>query len=88
MPKYKEMCRRFLADEEDFKEENLRRCGIKRQYENIELESALRQSCGTSAGFAESGGGGAEMKQKIKAILWDYDRTLVNSTIKKYGGDS
>lgn len=57
VPKYKEMCRRFLADEEDFKEENLRRCGIKRQYENIELESCLasivrdiRRICPASGG--------------------------------------
>ena len=41
VPKYKEMCRRFLADEEDFKEENLRRCGIGRRYENICLEDCI-----------------------------------------------
>ena len=33
VPKYKEMCRRFLADEEDFKQENLDRCGIVKWYE-------------------------------------------------------
>ena len=27
-PQYTEMCRRYLADEEDFSEENLRRLGI------------------------------------------------------------
>lgn len=40
-PKYKELCRRFLADEEDFKEENLLRCGIKKRYRNEELEACL-----------------------------------------------
>lgn len=41
VPKYKEMCRRFLADEEDFSPENLERCGIMRQYENVVLEDCL-----------------------------------------------
>ena len=40
-PNYSEMCRRFLADEEDFKEENLADCGIDRRYENVELERCL-----------------------------------------------
>lgn len=42
-PKYKELCRRFLADDEDFKEENLARCGIERRYENTELEMCLEE---------------------------------------------
>ncbi len=37
-PKYKELCRRFLADEEDFKEENLTRCRIRRRYRNDDLD--------------------------------------------------
>ncbi|WP_077612863.1 guanylate kinase [Clostridium sp. Marseille-P2415] len=41
IPKYKELCRRFLADEEDFKEENLRRCGIKKRFCNDDLEVCL-----------------------------------------------
>ena len=40
-PNYSEMCRRFLADEEDFSEENLAACGIDRRYENVELERCL-----------------------------------------------
>lgn len=40
-PKYRELCRRFLADEEDFKEENLERCGIERRYCNERLEECL-----------------------------------------------
>lgn len=43
VPKYKEMCRRFLADEEDFKQENLDRYGIVRQYENAALEECLEE---------------------------------------------
>ena len=42
-PNYSEMCRRFLADQEDFKEENLAACGIEKRYENIELEECLRE---------------------------------------------
>ena len=34
-PNYSEMCRRFLADEQDFSEENLAACGIDRRYENV-----------------------------------------------------
>lgn len=42
-PKYKEMCRRFLADEEDFCEENLRRLGIDKRYENTDMETCLKK---------------------------------------------
>lgn len=41
-PKYAELCRRYLADEEDFKEDNLTRCGIKRRFSNDDLEMCLR----------------------------------------------
>lgn len=41
--KYKEICRRFLADEEDFKEENLEKCGIKKRYKNDDLEKCLEE---------------------------------------------
>ena len=40
-PKYAEMCRRFLADEADFSEENIKRCEIDRSYVNNELESCF-----------------------------------------------
>lgn len=42
-PKYKEMCRRFLADEEDFCEENLVRLGIDKRYENMDMEICLKK---------------------------------------------
>lgn len=38
-----EVCRRFLADEEDFSEENLQRLGITNRIFNISLEHALDQ---------------------------------------------
>lgn len=41
-PKYAELCRRYLADEEDFNEERLRRCGINRRFMNDNLEECLR----------------------------------------------
>ncbi len=37
-PKYEEMCRRFLADQEDFSEEKLAEAGIRKTFENLELE--------------------------------------------------
>ena len=36
-PKYGEMCRRFLADEEDFSEEKVQRAGISRRFRNEDL---------------------------------------------------
>ncbi len=45
-PNYSEMCRRFLADEQDFSEENLAACGIDRRYENVELEKCLGEIIG------------------------------------------
>lgn len=40
-PKYAELCRRYLADEEDFKEENLKRCKIDRRFVNDNLDECL-----------------------------------------------
>lgn len=42
-PKYAEMCRRFLADSEDFSEENLKRAGIKNRFANIDFESCVTE---------------------------------------------
>lgn len=42
-PKYKEMCRRFLADEEDFSEENLKKLGIRRRFDNSSKEQCLEE---------------------------------------------
>lgn len=40
---YAEMCRRYLADEEDFSEENLIKNGIEKSYQNIDLSVCLSQ---------------------------------------------
>lgn len=42
-PKYAELCRRFLADSEDFSEDNLKRAGITRRFENIDLDRCLEE---------------------------------------------
>ena len=42
-PKYKEMCRRFIADSEDFSEENLMALQIQKRYENTDFELCLSQ---------------------------------------------
>lgn len=42
-PKYAEMCRRFLADQEDFSEDKIRDCYIVKRYANIELEQCFRE---------------------------------------------
>ncbi len=33
-PGYEEVCRRFLADQKDFSEDNLKKAGITRRYQN------------------------------------------------------
>lgn len=42
-PQYTEMCRRFLADAEDFSEENLKKADIGRRFRNIDLEECLEE---------------------------------------------
>lgn len=42
-PKYTEMCRRFIADEEDFSEENLARLNITNRFTNDSLMDCLAQ---------------------------------------------
>lgn len=41
IPKYSEMCRRYLADEEDFSENNLIKCGITKRYQNMDINICL-----------------------------------------------
>lgn len=41
-PKYDELCRRYLADQDDFKEENLERLQIKKRYVNQEKEQCIQ----------------------------------------------
>lgn len=41
IPKYEEMCRRFLADSEDFSEENLKKSGINRKFNNEVLDDCI-----------------------------------------------
>ncbi len=43
VPKYAEVCRRYLADEEDFSEENLVKAGIVKRYCNHEMEECLHK---------------------------------------------
>jgi guanylate kinase len=40
-PKYAEMCRRYLADDDDFSEENLQKNGITKRYQNIDINICL-----------------------------------------------
>ena len=42
-PRYAEVCRRFLADEADFCNENLERCGVKIVFENKQLEDCAEK---------------------------------------------
>jgi guanylate kinase len=42
-PRYKEMCRRYLADTEDFSEENLCAAGILRKFVNEKLDECIRE---------------------------------------------
>lgn len=42
-PKFAEVCRRYLADEEDFSEENLKKSGINKRYKNNDLNTCLQE---------------------------------------------
>lgn len=42
-PKYAEMCRRYLADEEDFSEVNLLNYGITKRYQNMDINNCLNE---------------------------------------------
>lgn len=44
-PKYEELCRRFLADSEDFSEEKIKAAGIEKTFENHDLERCLEEIC-------------------------------------------
>lgn len=44
-PRYEEMCRRFLADSEDFNAEKIACAGIDRSFENTELIKCEREIC-------------------------------------------
>lgn len=41
-PNYDEVCRRFLADQQDFSEEEIVRLGITKRYRNAELEECVK----------------------------------------------
>ena len=43
VPKYEEMCRRFLADAKDFSEENLIAAGIEKRFVNVTLEDTKKK---------------------------------------------
>lgn len=42
-PKYEELCRRFLADSEDFAENKIKQSGIQRRFYNNDLEECLTE---------------------------------------------
>lgn len=42
-PQYEEMCRRFLADSEDFSENRIRAAGISRRFQNRNLQECLNE---------------------------------------------
>ena len=54
-PNYKEVCRRFLADEEDFAEEKLQRLGITKRYFNRDLDECCAEIEADIAALLERG---------------------------------
>lgn len=42
-PKYEELCRRFLADNKDFSEENIEKSGIKKRFKNDDLDRCVME---------------------------------------------
>lgn len=50
-PKYEEMCRRFLADSEDFSEEKLNKAGITNRFLNIDKEETVENIANFIKGY-------------------------------------
>ena len=42
-PKYEELCRRFLADSQDFSEEKIEESGIEKRFQNINLDDCVKE---------------------------------------------
>ena len=42
-PKYKELCRRFIADCDDFSEENIKQAGIEKRFVNDNLDNCVKE---------------------------------------------
>ena len=42
-PKYKEMCRRFIADSDDFSEDHIKAAGITKRFENDDFDQCLKE---------------------------------------------
>ncbi len=42
-PKYAEMCRRFLSDQQDFSEEHIAEAGITRRFQNVDKDVCLKE---------------------------------------------
>ena len=43
VPRYAELCRRFLSDSEDFSEENIIKAGINRRFRNYSLDDCIAE---------------------------------------------
>lgn len=42
-PKYEEMCRRFLADAEDFSADKLKQAGVTKRFLNLDMEACMEE---------------------------------------------
>ena len=42
-PRYDELCRRFLADQEDFSKKRLLSCGVTNFFDNTDLDTCIRE---------------------------------------------
>ncbi|MBS7306376.1 MAG: guanylate kinase, partial [Lachnospiraceae bacterium] len=41
--RFKELCRRYLADSEDFSEDKIKDAGIDKRFENVDLSSCINE---------------------------------------------
>lgn len=62
VPQYEEMCRRFLADVQDFGDEKIRAAGIEKRFVNDDLDGCLaeilcyiKETCGIQKTDQEKG---------------------------------
>lgn len=52
-PRYAELCRRFLADSEDFSEDKIAKAGIEKRFANRELKECLEEITGYCLGMLQ-----------------------------------
>lgn len=69
-PDYREVCRRFLADEEDYSEENRKKAGIEVSFENREISETIQEVSDWIRADIQKHEGNAKKAEEQGSVLW------------------